>query len=137
MRGWGMRWREALGIALLLGGAVSAGRAGAQGGDTFSVKALRTEKVTLFDCNPEKDKRRAVKDVARDKFVGPWPATRDPDSPLYLRVQVERVEYCVRAFAVETDRPVTIQKDIECRAMVAGKQPKTGATRGVGEKCAQ
>jgi hypothetical protein len=139
MRGRGMRWREALGIALLLGGggAGSASPAGAQGVETFSVKGLRTEKVTLYDCNKERDKRRAVKDVTREQFVGPWPATRDPDSPLYLRVQVERAEYCVRAFAVDTDKTVTIQKDIECRAMVAGKQPKTGATRGVGEECAK
>ena len=74
-------------------------------------------------------------EVAREDFKGPWPATRDPASPLYLRVQVEQVEYCVRAFAVDTDKTVTIQKDSECRATVAGKQPKTGATRGVGEEC--
>jgi hypothetical protein len=41
----------------------------------------------------------------------------------------------VRAFAVQTDRPVKIDKDAECGAMIAGKQPKTGAIRGVGEKC--
>jgi len=140
MKGRRMRWREALGIALVLlggGSAGSAGPAAAQGTETFSVKGLRTGKVTLYDCNKEQDKRRAVKDVTREQFVGPWPATRDPDSPLYLKVQVERVEYCVRAFAVDTDKTVTIQKDIECRAMVAGKQPKTGATRGVGEECAK
>ena len=67
------------------------------------MKGLRTEKVTLYDCNPEKDKRKAVKDVARKDFRGPWLATRDPASPLYLKVQVDREEYCVRAFAVETD----------------------------------
>jgi hypothetical protein len=134
MRGRPMRWREALGIALLLAGA-AAPAAMAQGTDAFSVKGLRTAKVTLYDCNKEKDKRQAIRDVTRDKFVGPWPAIRDPDSPLYLKVQVDQMEYCVRAFAVETDRTVTIQKDIECRAMVAGKQPKTGATRGVGEEC--
>ena len=135
MRGRRMRWREALAIALVLVGGGGAGSAAAQGNETFSVKGLRTDKVTLYDCNKEKDKRRAVKEVTRDKFVGPWPAIRDPDSPLYLKVQVEQVEYCVRAFAVDTDKAVTIQKDIECRAMVAGKQPKTGATRGVGEEC--
>lgn len=137
MKGRRERWREALGIALLLGGAGSAGPAAAQGNETFSVKGLRTEKVTLYECNRERDKRKAVKDVTREKFVGTWPATRDPDSPLYLRVRVERVEYCVRAFSVDTDKTVTIQKDIECRAMVAGKQPKTGDTRGVGEECAK
>lgn len=133
MRGRRMRWREALGIALLLGGAGSAAPAAAQGNETFSVKGLRTEKVTLYDCNKEKDQRKAVKDVAKKDFRGPWSATRDPASPLYLKVQVDREEYCVRAFAVETDRTVTIETGVECNAMVAGKQPKTGATRGVGE----
>jgi hypothetical protein len=136
MRGRRMRWREALGIALLLGGAGTAAPAAAQGTEIFSVKGLRTEKVTLYDCNPEKDKRKAVKDVARKDFRGPWLATRDSASPLYLKVQVDQEEYCVRAFAVETDRTVEIQKGVECNAMVAGKQPKTGATRGVGE-CAK
>ncbi len=135
MRGRRMRWREALAVSLVLLGGGGAGLAAAPGTETFSVKGLRTDKVTLYDCNKEKDKRRAVKEVTRDKFVGPWPAIRDPDSPLYLKVQVEQVEYCVRAFAVDTDKTVTIQKDMECRAMVAGKQPKTGATRGVGEEC--
>ncbi|HEY7869996.1 MAG TPA: hypothetical protein VIF59_12255 [Methylomirabilota bacterium] len=127
-----MRWREALGIGLLLAGADAAG---AQ--ETFTVKALRTEKVTLYDCNPEKDKRKPQREVARKDFQGGWPATRDPASSLYLKVQVDRTEYCVRAFSVETDRTVTIEKDQECGAMVAGKQPKTGATRGVGEKCSR
>jgi hypothetical protein len=130
-----MQWRETLGIALLLGG-TSAGP-GAAAEETWTVKGLRTEKVTLYDCHPDRDKRKPQMDVARKDFKGPWVATRDPASPLYLRVQVERVEYCVRAFAVDTDKPVTIQKDMECRAMVAGKQPKTGATRGVGEECPQ
>jgi hypothetical protein len=125
-----MRWREALGVALLL-----TGHGVAAGQETFTVKGLRTDKVTLYDCNPEKDKRKPQMEVARKDFRAAWPATRDPVSPLYLKVQVDRVEYCVRAFAVETDRTVTIQKDQECGAMVAGKQPKTGATRGVGEKC--
>lgn len=129
MRARSTRWREALGIALLLAGAGPAAAAE----ETFSVKGLRTEKVTLYDCNPERDKRKAQKDVAKKDFRGAWPATRDPASPLYLKVQVDREEYCVRAFAVETDKPVKIEKDGECRAMVAGKQPKTGATRGVGE----
>jgi hypothetical protein len=130
MRGRRVRWREALGIALLVLGGVGFAPAAEE---TFSVKGLRTEKVTLYDCNPEKDKRKAVKDVARKDFQGAWPATRDPASSLYLRVLVDRDEYCVRAFAVETDRTVTIGRDSQCGAMVAGKQPKTGATRGVGE----
>lgn len=129
-RMWG---REALGIALLLWGTSTGSAAAAE--ETWMVKGLRTEKVTLYDCNPDRDKRKPQIDVSRKDFKGPWVATRDPASPLYLKVQVERVEYCVRAFAVETDKTVTIQKDMECRAMVAGKQPKTGATRGVGEEC--
>lgn len=126
-----MRWREALGIALLLGGASAGPAAAAE--ESWTVKGLRTEKVTLYDCNPDRDKRKPQMDVARKDFKGPWMATRDPASPLYLKVQVDRVEYCVRAFAVETEKPVVIDRDRECGAMVAGKLPKTGATRGVGE----
>jgi hypothetical protein len=125
-----MRWRDTLGIVLIL-----AGSAGPAAAETFNVKGLRTEKVTLYDCNPDKDKRRAQTEVTRKDFGPGWPATRDPASPLYLKVQVNGGEYCVRAFAVETDRPVAIQKDAECGAMIAGKQPKTGAIRGVGEEC--
>ena len=130
MRPRSIRLPEALALALLLAGA---GTARAQ--EVFSVKGLRTEKVTLYDCNPEKEKRKPQKEVAKQDFRGPWSATRDPSSPLYLKVQVDKHEYCVRAFAVETDKPVTNQKDKECGAMVAGREPKTGATRGVGEGC--
>ena len=125
-----MRPPEAIVVLLLLAGA---GTAWAQ--ETFNVKGLRTEKVTLYDCNPEKEKRKPQKEVAKKDFRGSWPAARDPSSPLYLKVQVDKSEYCVRAFAVETDKPVVIQKDKECGAMVAGRQQKTGATRGVGEAC--
>ncbi len=132
MRGRRMRWREALGIALLLG--TSAAPAGA-GEETWTVKGLRTEKVTLYDCNPDRDKRKPQMEVTRKDFKGPWVASRD-SSPLYLKVRVDGAEYCVRAFAVDTEKPVAIERDRECGAMVAGKQPKTGATRGVGE-CAR
>jgi hypothetical protein len=126
-----MRWREGLGITLVLCGA-SAGPA-APAEESWTVKGLRTEKVTLYDCNPDRDKRKPLMDVTRKDFKGPWVATRDPASPLYLKVQVDHVEYCVRAFAVDTEKPVAIDRDRECGAMVAGKLPKTGATRGVGE----
>jgi hypothetical protein len=58
-----MRWREALGIALLLWG-TSAGPAAAAE-ESWTVKGLRTEKVTLYDCNPDRDKRKPQMDVAR------------------------------------------------------------------------
>lgn len=121
---------EATVVALL---AASAGTAWAQ--EAFTVKGLRTDKVTLYDCNPDKEKRKPQEEVTKEKFSGPWPATRDPSSPLYLKVQVGKKEHCVRAFAVDTDKPVTIKKDQECGTMVAGRQLKTGATRGVGEEC--
>jgi hypothetical protein len=41
----------------------------------------------------------------------------------------------VKAFAVETDRAVPVAKDEECNTRVAGRPPKTGAVRGVGEGC--
>jgi len=130
MRARSIRLPEATVVALLLAGA---GTAWAQ--ETFNVKGLRTDKVTLYDCNPDKEKRRPQREVAKKDFRGSWSATRDPSSTLYLKVRVDKSEYCVRAFAVETDKPVTIQKDKECGAMVAGRQLKTGATRGVGEEC--
>ena len=131
MGGRRMRWREGLGIVLLLGSTSAAPAAAAE--ETWTVKGLRTEKVTLYDCNPDRDKRKPQMDVARKDFKGPWVAMRDPASPLYLKVQVDRVEDCVRVFAVDTEKPVAIERDRECGAMVAGKLPKTGATRGVGE----
>jgi hypothetical protein len=91
--------------------------------------------VTLYDCNPKKDKTKPQREVAKKDFKGSWPATRDPSSPVYLKVQVDKSEYCVRAFAVEADKPVTALRDNECGAMVAGRQMMTGATRSVGERC--
>ena len=130
MRTRSIRLPEAAVVALFL---ACAATAWAQ--ETFSVKGLRTDKVTLYDCNPEKDKRKPQREIAKKDFQGSWPATRDPSSPLYLKVEVDKREYCIRAFAVETDKPVAAQKDKECGAMVAGRQMKTGATRGVGEGC--
>lgn len=53
--------------------------------ESWTVKGLRTEKVMLYDCNPDRDKRKPLMDVARKDFKGPWVATRDPASPLYLQ----------------------------------------------------
>ena len=113
MRTRNLRRLEATVVALLV---ACAGTTWAQ--ETFSVKGFRTEKVTLYDCNPDKEKRKPQREVARSDFRGPWSASRDPSSPLYLKVQVDKSEYCVRAFAVETDKPVTIKKDQIGRAHV-------------------
>ena len=47
MRRSGSRWSSGW------SGAGFASPAAAQGAETFSVKGLRTEKVTLYDCNKE------------------------------------------------------------------------------------
>ena len=63
-----------------------------------------------------------------------WPVTPDDkvDESL-LRVKVDGADYCVRLYAVETDKAVSATA--ECGALVAANQPRSGATRGVGEEC--
>jgi hypothetical protein len=99
----------------------------------FNVTGLRTDRLALHECGP--DKKKTDIEFTKTTFSGPWPATADPTSPLYLRVQVKGHEYCVKSFAVSTDKAVAVTKDAECKAMIAGRQQKTGATRGVGEGC--
>jgi hypothetical protein len=100
--------------------------------ERFNVKAFRTDRVDLYDCGV--DKRKTGQELTKAGFSGPLPATREPSSPLYLRVHVNGQQYCVRAFAVQTDKVITVP-DKECGTRVAGKQVSTGATRGVGEGC--
>ena len=102
--------------------------------ETLHVTGLRMNKVTLYkDCDTTKGVPFTREDLEKRK---PWQATRDPSTALHYWVTMDGQKYCVRAFAVETDRPVTVGGDIaECQTRVAGSQPKTGAVRGVGESC--
>jgi hypothetical protein len=128
MRGRHVRGREAVGAALLL---IAGGAAWAQ--DAFNVTGLRMSRVTLYkDCNMEKGMPFTREDLEKRK---PLRATKDPNTSVHYWVKLDDGNYCVKAFAVETDKPVPVVRDEECNTKVAGRPPKTGAIRGVGEKC--
>lgn len=113
------------------------GPAWAQAGPAFNVTGLRTNTVTLYRValNEEcKADPTAQLTVSRGEFQGPWAATQDK-SPLFLRVSRNNEVYCVKAFSVQTDKTVRVEKDAECGAKVAGRPPKSAAVRGVGEGC--
>ena len=101
--------------------------AAAQGAS--QVTKLRTPKVTLFDCANGSRKT----DFAQKDFQAPWPVTGEPTPDGLLPVKVNGDNYCVRVYAVETDKVITTKSD--CNALVAANQPRSGATRGVGEDC--
>lgn len=99
--------------------------------ETFNVTRLRLSKVTLYkDCDPAKGTSFTREDLEKRK---PWPATTDPNTALHYWVTLDGEKYCVKAFAVETDRPVAAVG--ECQTQVAGAPPRTGAVRGLGESC--
>ena len=132
------RWREAAVAALVLAGAsvAEAPAVSAQatpGTETFNIVGLRMNKVTLYkDCSMDKGVAFSREDLEKRK---PWRATNDAKTAVYYWVKLDGGDYCVKAFAVETDRVVPVVKDEECRTRVAGRPPKTGAVRGVGESC--
>jgi len=106
---------------------IAVATAAAQGAS--QVTKLRTPKVTLFDCATGAKKT----DVAQKDFQGPWPVTGQPTADGLLPVKVKDETACVRVYAVETDKVITTSSD--CNAVVAANQPKSAATRGVGEDC--
>jgi len=108
-------------VAMLLGVVATAA---AQ--DAVQVTKLRTPKVVLFDCADGSKKA----DFAQKDFQAPWPVLAGPSDAGLLTVKVGAEQYCVRAYAVETNKPVAASSD--CGALVAANQPKAGATRGVG-----
>lgn len=131
------RWRRAVlaGVVLAAAGAVWPPPLPAQNNPTqsFNIVGLRMGKVTLYrECAMDKGVTISREDVEKRK---PWPATSDPKTSVYYWVKMDGADYCVKAFAVETDRAVPVAKDEECQSRVAGRPPKTGAVRGVGEKC--
>jgi len=96
--------------------------------DTVQVVSLRTERVALYD----KPNGAKAGEVSRDQFKGPWLVlTTSPEG--FLQVDVGGKTYWVRPYAVETNRPVRAGAD--CGGVVAAREPKAGATRGVGEEC--
>jgi hypothetical protein len=98
----------------------------------LQVTKLRTEKIGLYDC---KDGTKKA-DFARKDFQGSWPVLQDQSvvaSSGLLPVSVGGQPYCVKAYTVETNKPMAVSA--ECGAMVAAAQPKSAATRGLGEEC--
>ena len=132
------RWREATAAVLVLAGASAAGAPAVSaqatpGPETFNIVGLRMNKVTLYkDCSMDKGVAFSREDLEKRK---PWRATNDAKTAVYYWVKMDGGDYCVKAFAVETDRVVPVVKDEECKTRVAGRPPKTGAVRGVGESC--
>ena len=99
--------------------------------DAFRVTGLRTERVDLYDCGADKKKTGQV--LTKGAFAGPLAATREPSSSLYVKVQVNGQLYCVKAYQVATDKPVSVSA--ECSSQSSGRAPTTGAKRGLGEGC--
>ena len=131
------RWHRAVGTGLVLAATAAAAPPplAAQGNpaESFNIVGLRMSKVTLYrECAMDKGVSISREDVEKRK---PWRATSDPKTSVYYWVKMDGADYCVKAFAVETDRAVPVAKDEECRTRVAGRPPKTGAVRGVGENC--
>jgi len=97
--------------------------------DAWKVTKLRTEKVALYDCKDGNKKS----EYARKDFRDPWPVLGLPTAGGLLPVRVDGQSYCVRPYAVETNKPVAASS--ECGAVVAAGQAKSAATRGMGEEC--
>ena len=114
-------FRREVVVALFLGVVATAAAE-----EAVQVTKLRTPKVTLFDCKDGSKKA----DYAQKDFQAPWPVLAGPSDAGLLTVKVGAEQYCVRAYAVETNKPVAASSD--CGALVAANQPKSGATRGVG-----
>lgn len=114
-------------VVLLLLAAPGAGRAQE---NRLNVTGLRNERVDLYECG--EDKKKTDQKLTRAGFSGSLPASSEPGS-LYLRVHVNGQPYCVRAYAVETDKTVAVP-DSKC-IQVAGKQVNTGSNRGIGNGC--
>jgi hypothetical protein len=97
------------------------------------VMKLRIDKVGLYDC---KDGTKKL-EYARKDFRAPWkvvPKSSVSPPPGFIQVEVDGQLYCVKAYAVETDKPIATSA--EC-APGTVSSPRTGASRGLGEVCSQ
>lgn len=93
-----------------------------------NVTELRAGKVTLFK-SPHGEPTR---EVTRESFQPPWPVTGAAREG-FLPIRVQGETLWVKTHLVKTDKPVESQG--ECNVVVASKQPKTAATRGLGKGC--
>jgi hypothetical protein len=127
MRRWSLRLVE-----MVIGVVFVVAASSVMAEEATKVTKLRTEKVTLYDCAEGAKKT----EYARKDFVGDWPIVKGgaPERGGLLRVQVGGQQYCVRPYAVETDKPVSVSA--KC-AVIGGSQQKSAATRGIGEGCSK
>jgi len=109
-----------------------AGTGSSASAEELQVTKIRGESVDLFRCD---DLSRSVRPVSQREFRGPWPAMKEPDNPMFLRVVVDGDRYCVKAHLVEANTTIPATSAAgECQPK-GGKQPKPGFSRGVGEGC--
>jgi len=106
------------------------------------VTKLRLNKVTLYVCTEDDEKVDEKTVPGQPKFADKqreevrtdaplkWPILKGPSKAGRLTVQVDGELYCVRAYAVQTN--ATINAGADCQTMVAAAQPRSGATRGLG-----
>jgi len=128
-----MRWQLPVAVIVLL----AAGAVWAD--EELSVVKLRTDKVALYDCKSgtrtDYVPSEEFVDQSKDRH-GPWKASQGASgTPAagFLQVGVKGRQYCVKPWEVLTNKRVSV--DADCDAVVAATQPKSAATRGVGENC--
>lgn len=96
--------------------------------EKLEVTKLRTESVALLDCN---DLSKQPKLFARSEFTKPWTVIEKGAPSGLLKVKVDDQDYCVRPFAVETNKRVGAP---ECGVLLAAG-PRAAATRNLGGEC--
>jgi hypothetical protein len=131
MHAWqGVRRDVVLGALLLTAaGAVWAAE------DVLLVTKIRTD-TWLYDCDDPTDTTKKTPVRKTDVLVPPWKAIAS-SSPEYLQVTVDGKSKCVRAYAVETNRPIAVKG--ECGPKDPGRdaRAKFAATRNAGEGCSR
>lgn len=136
-KGDGMRRRRAVGhriasVSLMVTTWLVAAPGGAQE-VPVEITKLRDKTVALYRCE---DTSKPALEYSRERFLGPWKATKDPDKPMLLRVVVDGDPYCVKAYMVETRTVVPATRSGgECKTAGGKQPPRAGFTRGMGEGC--
>ncbi len=91
------------------------------------VVKLRTKTVALYD-QPNGTK---IGEFAQGDFRPPWPVLAVTKEG-FLQVDIGGKQRWVRAFAVETNKPIAVK--VECDVAM-GNGPQSAATRGLGKEC--
>lgn len=116
-------------LALLIG----ASRVDAEGGGDLFVRGFRVDPLPLLTCDDQLKKER---EATKSDLVQPWPAQQDQTRPDILRVTVQERVYCVKAFTVETSRPVSANPEEGRKACGPNDQRRgMGGTRNLGNEC--